>query len=162
MEIVGPTLGAELVLAGWFADASYEAHLRSMPGWRYVNFQGRLSPEQVIKLYVESAAAVIPMMTVGNMEDARPNKLFECMGCGTPAILTYQDAWVPFVEAPGAGWLLRDQSPEGLAKVMQAVVQDPEEARKRGARARELIELSFNWEHEAAKLLKVYERLTAA
>jgi glycosyltransferase involved in cell wall biosynthesis len=43
---------------------------------------------------------------------------------------------------------------------MRTIAQSPE-AVGRGANARELIERTFNWEHEATKLTDLYDRLTA-
>jgi glycosyltransferase involved in cell wall biosynthesis len=44
---------------------------------------------------------------------------------------------------------------------MRTIAQSPEAVRRRGANARELIERTFNWEHEATKLTDLYDRLTA-
>jgi glycosyltransferase involved in cell wall biosynthesis len=159
LEILPAPFDATLTLAGAFVDVEYERFMKSLPGWRRVTFLGRVPAGDVLKLYLESTAAVIPVEVFGNNVDARPNKLFECLGCGTPVILTFQEAWREFIEVPSAGWLLRDETPQGLANVMAQIIRNPEETRKRGENARLLIEKNFNWEHEARTLLKLYDGL---
>jgi len=154
-------LNARLVLAGTFADDEYEKRLRSLMGWRYVDLVGRLPAAEVIALYTRSTAAVIPMETFGNMEDARPNKLFECLGSGLPVIVAYQEGWRPFIETPQAGWSLKDVTADGLARIMREVIEQPEETRRRGRNARAAIERAYNWEVEEGKLLGFYRRLTS-
>lgn len=150
---------AALILAGKFESESYEQYLRSLPGWRRVKFLGFVPPSDVMDAYLKATAAIIPTNTSGNGENARPNKLFECLGCGTPAIVSYQQAWEPFIEKPEAGWFLRDVTPEALAKLMTHIIQFPEEPRRRGQNARGLIESEFNWQREGGKLLALYDRL---
>ena len=150
-----------MTIMGPAVDEAYHSYLRSLPASERVRFVGRVAPADVAGYYAQATAAIIPIEVHGNLEDARPNKLFECLGCGTPVILTYQKAWEQFIETPQTGWLLRDATPRGLAQLMRTIAQSPEEVRRCGANARELIERTFNWEHEATKLTDLYDRLTA-
>jgi hypothetical protein len=55
---------------------------------------------------------------------------------------------------------LHDATPKGLAQLMRTIAQSPEEVRRCGANARELIDRTLNWEHKAAKLTDQCDRLT--
>jgi glycosyltransferase involved in cell wall biosynthesis len=161
LALLPESLGVQLTIVGPAVDEAYHSCLRSLPASERVRFVGRVAPADVAGYYAQATAAIIPIEVHGNLEDARPNKLFECLGCGTPVILTYQKAWEQFIETPQTGWLLRDATPKGLAQLMRTIAQSPEEVRGRGANARELIERTISWEHEATKLTDPYDRLTA-
>ncbi len=74
-------------------------------------------------------------------KEGMPRALLEAMAVGLPCVATDVGAnrWV----MEDAGWIVPKQSPQPLAEAMLDVLAHPEEAKKRGARARKIIEDRF-------------------
>jgi len=49
--------------------------------------------------------------------------------------------------------------PQAVAKVVESLCRDPEEARRLGENGRRAILERYNWEHEFAKLDDLYRRI---
>lgn len=62
--------------------------------------------------------------------------LVEAMACGLPTIAVDRAGPAEIVSDPDTGWLVEPDDAEGLAEAMIAAVNDPEERRVRGRRAR--------------------------
>jgi glycosyltransferase involved in cell wall biosynthesis len=88
-----------------------------------------------------------------------PNKLFEYMMAGLPFISTDWPEVGRVVRETGAGMAIAGITPEAIASAIRQVLASPatytamRQAGLAAARA------EFNWEHQAAKLLKLYSDL---
>lgn len=80
-----------------------------------------------------------------------PSKLLEYLVSGRPTITTalpgIPDEYYPYV------YLLRDETPEGLAQLIQDVCsKDPAELEQLGQRAREFVLLNKNWTRQGERI----------
>ncbi len=128
------------------------------PGWKYVDFLGLLSHEDVFAHILASDLGLAVMKDVGDHATARPSKLFEYMAFGKPFIASDFPDWRGFIEPTEAGWWIRPDNAERLADTILACLRNPSEMKRRGMEGRSFIE-SFNWGTESRVLLAVYEKL---
>ena len=159
MEIAGERWGARLLLAGQFESDALEKELRGMPAWRYVDYKGWLSREEVAELLGQVRAGLVPFHPEPNHINARPNKIFEYMAAELPVIASDFPLWQELVAASGAGLLVDPLDPEAIAGAIGQVLERPGDAEAMGRRGREAVRERYNWDREKEKLLALYEEL---
>lgn len=94
---------------------------------------------------------------------AAPNKLFEDMMAGIPVVASDLPDMAAIVRAEQIGTLIDDPlSPVAIAAAVRRLLDDQEPPRAKGERARAAALARYNWDHEKAKLLAVYDGLRDA
>ena len=89
---------------------------------------------------------------------AFPMKLYDYMLAGLPVIgPDFAVEVVPVVEGEQCGILIDTSDPRALANAIDELAGDRGRARQMGERGRAAIESTYNWEAEAAKLVRIYE-----
>lgn len=71
--------------------------------------------------------------------------LIEAMACGLPVIAVDRGGPAAIVDDPETGWLVAPDDRDALAAAMTAAVDDAEERRRRGKRAREAAVERYSW-----------------
>jgi len=87
------------------------------------------------------------------------NKVLEAMAAGVPVVTTPQVAEA--LEARGGEHLLLADAAKSLADAVLCTMRDPEAARTRAARARELVRAHFSWDTAVRRLEWVAAQPTA-
>lgn len=155
--------GIEYTLCGSCID-EYLAELKRLPGWKKVNYKGRISHEEV-KEEMQSSLIGFALMqphlnSVGHQGTLGNTKLFEEMMAGLPVISTDFELWKPIVEGNKCGICV---DPFNVADIRSAIIhllENREEAINMGKRGRELIIKQYNWGVEEPVLFELYKRLT--
>jgi glycosyltransferase involved in cell wall biosynthesis len=148
-----------LRLLGEFSDAALEAELRSLPGWRRVDYLGFQPRDIVIRHLGQCSAGLVLFHPERDHIDAQPNKLFEYMAAGLPVIASNFPLWRKLVEDSGCGVTCDPLDIKSIAATIQRVALDPAAAASMGERGREAVLDTVNWEHESRQLLALYERI---
>jgi glycosyltransferase involved in cell wall biosynthesis len=78
--------------------------------------------------------------------------LVEAMACGLPVIAVDRGGPATIVDDPATGWLVEPDDADGLAACMVAAVNDEEDRRQRGNRARERVVARYSWPHVGGEL----------
>lgn len=86
-----------------------------------------------------------------------PAKIFDAMAMAKPIIATNVSD-IPQI-LNGCGWVSAPEDPEQLATTIEYVLAHPEEARRRGKKAREKCKKEYSWETMEERLVKVFEKL---
>jgi glycosyltransferase involved in cell wall biosynthesis len=94
-------------------------------------FLGTQSAPQVRTLLHGAAALVIPSIYEG-----MPLVVVEAMDAGVPIVASAVSGIPEVVEDGETGWLVPPEDPEALARVLEGVLTDPAEARRRGEEGR--------------------------
>ena len=91
--------------------------------------------------------------------DAFPRNIVEAAALGRPAV-AFPVGGVPEMVRDGeTGWLTDDGSVQSLARAISTAASDPQEAAKRGANARALVEREYSLERTCVEYGRVYEEL---
>lgn len=148
---------ARLQLAGAFSTDADERLVRSLPGWARVEFHGWLNRLRVAQLLGKGRAGLVVLHPTSNYPDAYPVKMFEYMAAGLPVIASDFPLWRDIVHGADCGLVVDPLNPDAIARAMDRLLKDPEEAKAMGQRGRYAVETTYNWEMEADKLIDLYQ-----
>ncbi len=152
--------GVTYRLFGW-GTPQYLNFLKSLPGWRKVDYRGRVSHEEVkiqyyhafIGMALNSAKQVEGEGTLGN------TKLFEYMEAGLPVICSDYRLWREIVEKHDCGIIVDPKNTAQIAEAIQTLVKNPEQAIRMGQNGRNAVLKHYNWGTQEKILLDLYHSL---
>ncbi len=146
--------GVELVVAGDGEDLEEMMELaRRLDVEDRVRFRGWVDRDELIGLYHEAMAVVLPSFSEG-----MPYAVLEAMAAGRPVISSRVSGMDEVVDHGVNGLLYNHGDEKGLQKAMLRLVRDPEESRRMGERARKDCRTRFSQERWLADTVGVYER----
>ena len=119
-----------------------------------VHFTGRVSTEQLVKLYNQAMIVVSPSLYEGFGLPAA-----EAMSCGSPVIATTGGAFPEVIDHSQTGWLVPPGDAQALADAIRKLSDDPDLRARLGAAGRKSILERFSWRKAAEETLAVYEEL---
>jgi glycosyltransferase involved in cell wall biosynthesis len=111
---------------------------------------GRCSAAQVADLLGQASALVVPSSYEG-----MPLVILEAMEAGIPVVASRVSGIPEIVEDGETGWLVQPGSVEELASVLAEVLSDPAEARRRGSKGRQRLEVAFRPRQAAQRWLEI-------
>ncbi len=110
-----------------------------------VTFLGRCDAGRVRGLLRGAAALVVPSTYEG-----MPLVVLEAMESGVPVVASRVSGIPEVVEDGRTGWLVAPEDPSGLARALAEVLNDPDEARRRGEAGRQRVDERFRPAHAVA------------
>ena len=78
---------------------------------------------------------------------------------GIPVVASDFPLWRSIVEGAECGLLVDPLRPDEIAKAIDWLMAHPQEAAQMGANGKRAVRETYNWSHEAEKLIGLYERL---
>jgi glycosyltransferase involved in cell wall biosynthesis len=121
-----------------------------------------LAPKEAYRMAARCHAGFVILKNVPGNYNNWPTKMFEYMALGIPVIASDFPFYRTVVEGSTCGLCVDPDSPEALAEAIEWLMDHPREAEEMGRRGRDAVMRQYNWEHEAAKLLRLYDELLAA
>ncbi len=146
-------------LAGAFIEKDLESECRRLGGWSTVDYHGFLSREEVCSLLGRAKLGLVLLHPTPNYLDSLPIKLFEYMAAGIPVIASDFPLWREIVEGAGCGLLVDPMKPEEIAKAIDWVLDNPQQAEEMGEKGRTAVIEKYNWGNEEKKLFRLYGKL---
>ena len=148
------------VLAG-NADSSYLEQLKTLNGWKKVDYLGKISHSDVESIQKSAVAGMAinyanqikGQGTLGN------TKLFEYMAAGIPVICTNYILWEDIINKNGCGITVDPNSTDEIKKAIQYILDNPKISEKMGKNGRIAVEKEFSWANEEVKLIELYKSL---
>jgi glycosyltransferase involved in cell wall biosynthesis len=138
-EVAARHLGARLLIAG---DGEHRAALERKAAELALGpatvFLGRCGASRVRGLLGGAAALVVPSIYEG-----MPLVILEAMEAGVPVVASRVSGIPEVVEEGVTGWLVPPEDPGALAAVLDRVLDDPDEARRRGEAGRRRVDERF-------------------
>jgi glycosyltransferase involved in cell wall biosynthesis len=144
----------------WIAgEGPYEETLRELAGQlgveERVHFLGKVEQRKLAALYRSCSCLVATSF----VNETFGMALCEAMACGAPVVASDFGGFREVVEEGVTGLLARPQDPADLARKLNAVLADPELARRLGRAGRERVLALFSWRAVADRLEEVYRCL---
>jgi len=148
-----------LVLCGEFAEADFEAEVKSLPGWAQVDYRGQVARAGLQQIMGESLAGVVTFLPLPNHVDAQPNKMFEYMSAELPVIASDFQLWRQIIDGANAGLCVDPESPDAIAAAIRQLADHPALVEQMGKAGRHAVLTRYNWPTEAEKLIRYYKGL---
>ena len=149
----------EAVIAGFFDDDALERETLASEGWKSIRFLGRVTPDEVLDVIHSARCGLVIDHPISNYLESYSTKMFEYMACGVPVVCSDFPLWQRLIADADCGVTVDPMDPQAVAKVVESLCRDPEEARRLGENGRRAILERYNWEHEFAKLDDLYRRI---
>ena len=126
----------------------------------YVTLTGRLGDEEMLEVLNTADVCVNPDVVNEMNDKSTMNKVLEYMALGKPIVQF--DMTEGRVSAQGASLYARPNDPVDFAERILELLDDPERRAAMGALGRRRIENELGWDHQAPKLLALYDDLFEA
>jgi glycosyltransferase involved in cell wall biosynthesis len=126
----------------------------------YIDFLGRVDDETLFTVLCTAEVCVNPDRPNAMNDKSTMNKIMEYMALGRP-IVQY-DLTEGRVSAQNAAVYARNNDCRDFADKILDLLDDPERRAKMAAEGKRRVEEELSWPHEAPKLLRAYQSLSAA
>lgn len=148
------------ILAG-IGTKDYLDYLRTFPGWRKVDYVGRVPHEEVKNIYSKSIAGVaLNFSNQIKIEGTLGNtKLFEYMAAGLPVICSDYRLWREIVEKNNCGICINPNSVEEITEAIEYIMSNPKKAAEMGENGKKAVIEKYNWITQEKKLIDLYNNL---
>lgn len=117
---------------------------------------GALEHRAVVQLLQQADAYCLPT----RYAEGFPTTLLEAAACGCPILCTPTAGTEELLPGPAYGTLLADTDPAAIRAALQALLDDPESARRKAEAARTNLESHFTWEAVFAKIMAIAREKT--
>lgn len=161
LDLLKNEADVELTLCGKFYPNGYEESARKLPGFEKVNYLGWVEMKQAMARLGQSDAGLVCFLPEENHVKALPNKLFEYMAAGLPAITSNFSLWRKIVEANRCGLCVDSENPSEIAEAIRYLQQHPDIRKTMGENGRKAVQKLYRWENEGKKLVDLYGELLA-
>ncbi len=144
-KLLSPNRSLHFVFVG---DGPEKPKLRQLAcdlGLQNVSFLEAVRLEELPALLSIAELAVITLRKAGVTMGARPAKAFVMMAASKPIVLAAQGEAENLIQAAGAGITVPPDDPQGLARAIQAMLDNPEAAKEMGKLGRVFVEAHFEW-----------------
>lgn len=148
-----------LVLAGPIGDPESQEAIRAAAEGPLVEYHEWLTRSEVRDLYGSVQAGLVVLHPEPRFMTSYPVKMFEYMAAGLPVIASDFPLWRTIIDDAKCGILVDPLDPAAIARAVEWVMLNPEEAEEMGERGRLAVESQYNWDVEARKLIALYHRL---
>lgn len=155
----------EVRLAGEAYHAEYRAYLQQAARGRNVHFLGPVLGDGLIDEYCRAGVSVLPSNDVDLYGKRYPKSeilglvLLEAMACETPVVCTRVGGMPELVADGETGIVVPPGESAFVGSAVEALLDDPERARRLGRAGRERILEHFTWRAVAQRCLEAYETL---
>lgn len=136
-------------------NKDYLEKLKSLPGWQYVDYLGKLEQDIAFSYVSSSDVGLIYIHDIGDHAKTDPNKLYEYMSFGIPFIASDFSLWKDKLQYINAGVFVKPQDPLLLSKEVVKLIENKRMLKLMGERGVAYVK-SNNWEKEFSKLEKIY------
>ncbi len=150
---------SRLNLAGHWWEEDYKIQVAQSPGWKKVNALGYLNKAEVEQVLCQSKIGLVTLHPIESYQVAYAVKMFEYMANGIPMIASNFPLWKSIVEENNCGICVDPLDPKAIAKAINYLLQNEEEAKKMGKNGQKAFLEKYNWNSEKEKLIALYQSL---
>jgi glycosyltransferase involved in cell wall biosynthesis len=124
----------------------------------HVRMTPLLPHDELVQRYTRAHVAVDVMVPNAERELAFPSRTVHYFWCGLPVIHPAYSEVAGHIREYEAGWVVPHDDPEALRRVVESILADPSEARRRGENAQRLARDRFAWDHTIGTLEQFVRR----
>lgn len=140
-----------------------EFQVRELGLAKHVNFLGRLSHEELVAQYRESALAIFPFVQAkGGDVEGLGLVMIEAMGCGCPVIASDIAAVKDVIIDNQTGVLVRSADPKSIEEKVVDLLASPNFSRELAQSARQNVLQRFGWESQAKQYGSLLSKITTS
>jgi glycosyltransferase involved in cell wall biosynthesis len=153
--------GVEYILAG-SGSQEYIEKLQKLEGWDKVRYLGRISHDEVVKIYNESMIGMTLLSNntqVGDEGTLGNTKIFEFMEAGLPVICSKNKIWKDIVENNKCGIPIDPENVTEITSAITKIITNPKLASEMGVNGKKAVCNEFNWETQEKALLDLYKSM---
>ncbi len=123
-----------------------------------VSLPGAVPHREVARLMAAADLLVMPSLIAPSGDrDGIPNVILEALLCAVPVVASAVSGIPEVIREGDTGWLTTPGDPEALARAVAAALSEPEEARRRAERGRDLVAREFDSRRNYARLKARFE-----
>lgn len=163
-KILDKIPNAILLLVGGKGSGKYEEELKklckNLKVENNVAFTGWVDFNYVPSYIALSDVGLVPHYASGHTNTTIPHKIFQYMAMKKPVIVTDAKPLKRIVEETKCGIVVPSGDYNKMAEAIIGLHEDKKWARKLGKNGRRAVEVKYNWEEEAKKLISLYEELS--
>ena len=148
-----------LELAGNFRPQSLEDEAKALKGWKYVNFHGFASRQEVQSILSKTKIGLVTLHPTDSYLDAIPVKMFEYMASSIPVIASDFPFYRDLLSTCNCAIFVDPLNSKAIADAIMKLLSDNTLAQKMGEDGKKAVIESFNWSVEEEKLFKAYEAI---
>ncbi len=148
-----------LLLGGNFRPQSYESEVMKSKGWKYVEFKGFLSRDEVKDVLSRAKIGVVTLHPTDSYLEAIPVKMFEYMAAGIAIIASDFPYYKELLREYKCAVFVNPLDKEQIATVTSALLANDTKTEQMGENAKKAVVQYFNWNNEEAKLFAMYAEL---
>ncbi|MDQ0162472.1 glycosyltransferase family 4 protein [Bacillus alveayuensis] len=160
-NIISKHPNAVMVFIGskWFGENeinNYVKHLYTLGALypEHVQFINFVKPDEIASLFAMSDLFVCS----SQWQEPLARVHYEAMACGLPIITSKRGGNPEVIEEGKNGYVIDDfENPEAYAMVINTLLGQSNQLELMGKYGRQKVEQSFQWNHVAANLMRVYE-----
>ena len=128
----------------------------------YVDFAGWQAPAVLPSYLAASAVCLIPHVKSEHTDNTIPHKLFQYMYLQKPVVAANCDPLVRILDDTGAGLTYPSGDAAALARRVIRLHDDRPLMQQMGARGKQAVIDTYNWEATATELTDLYRRIAAS
>lgn len=151
----------ELILAGSFDENGLMEEVSSLPGWKHVNYVGKLPFEKVKEYHKKASIGLILFENVAQCYHAYTVKLFEYMYYGTPVLMPDFGEWLSFNEIYKCGINVDTGNATEVSETIRYLNANPSVKAELGRNGQKAVKEALNWKVDEEKLLNFYDSISA-
>lgn len=159
LSFVSPDV--EVHIAGTFASNAIEKAMKQHPNWSRVTFHGQVGRPEISRIFEQSFAGMVTLLSAPNHIHSKPIKMFEYMSAGMPVICSHFPLWRSVIEDGGCGLVVDPEDPRAIAAAIEHLRLNPKLGHQMAERGAQLVRDRYNWEHEGRRLVESYDELLA-
>lgn len=161
MILASEKANIKLILAGPFDDSNFYEQMKSLPGWKNVEYLGIVEHSELKqKVYSRSDVGLNMLLSAPNHTEAIPIKQLEYMAEGLPVIATKHIKFcVDVTNETNCGILVTPENIEECANAIEILKNDVQQRRNMGESGKKFALNKYNWDKEKEKLIGLYMSL---
>ena len=152
----------EVAVTGEYASKKIKEQVEEQNREGRLRYLGFLERDQVVGILLKARVGLAPMHPAQHYQLALPPKVFEYMMCEVPIVASDFADWRDVLENGDygqCGICVSPEDPKAIAKAVNYLMENEEEAMQMGLNGRKAVLGHYNWERESQKLLRLYRKL---